>query len=263
MSPTVPTSQAASHQVKPGSLREAPYSPTPTCFLDYISAEQRRCEKQTALLEMSKDQNVPPSPPPQHRRRSSFIDLFTPHSTSSSAPVPPSPISASAPSAPSVPQHRRGTSITALGLTTNPSGQPSPFIAFQRQRRASVATSSTSSSPEFKNVFGDEPAVVEEDDSAQAIGQPPSPSFARRVSFGAQALRDARLAGSPVAAGGGRRPSSSLFTLDETSENAASSRRTPSATAKTGGKSRGQSVLFLSNSSLHVSGLSLLSCYLN
>jgi hypothetical protein len=82
--------------------------------------------------------------------------------------------------------------------------------------------------------------VVEEDDSVQA---PPSPSFARRVSFGAQALRDGRLAGSPVAAGGGRRPSSSLFTLDETSENAASSRRTPSGTAKTGGKSRGQSVL--------------------
>jgi len=61
-----------------------------------------------------------------------------------------------------------------------------------------------SSSPDFKNSFGDEPAVLEEDDTARATINPPSsPSFARRVSFGAQALRDVRLGGSPGASGGG------------------------------------------------------------
>lgn len=190
------------------------------------------------------DRNGPPSPPPQHRRRSSFVDMFNPRGHTM-APVSSSPPSAAVPPSPNVPQHRRGTSITALGLTTNPSAQPSPFTAFQRQRRASIATS-TSSSPEFKNSFGDE-AVVEEDDPSQAnMNAPPSPSFARRVSFGAQAMRDVRLGGSPGASGGGRRPSSSLFTLDENSENTTPSRQVTLGTATTAGKSRGLSFsLFL------------------
>ncbi|KAJ9605051.1 hypothetical protein H2200_010441 [Cladophialophora chaetospira] len=180
-------------------------------------------------------QNSPPSPPlPQHRRRASFVEMFNPRANSSpSAAVSTSPPAAVVPPSPSV-QHRRGTSITALGLTTNPSN-PSPFSAFGLQRRASVATSSVSSSPDFKNSFGDEPAVLEEDDTSRAsINPPSSPSFARRVSFGAQALRDVRLGGSPGASGGGRRPSSSLLsTLDENSENATPSRRAASGTAKT------------------------------
>ena len=191
-------------------------------------------------------QNAPPSPPlPQHRRRSSFVEMFNPRvNASSSSTVSSSPPSTAVPPSPSVPQHRRGTSITALGLTTNPSNQ-SPFTAFGLQRRASVATSSVSSSPDFKNSFGDEPAVIEEDDTTRAAMNPPSsPSFGRRVSFGAQALRDVRLGGSPGASGGGRRPSSSLLTtLDENSENATPSRRAASGTAKTGGKSRGLSLL--------------------
>ncbi|KIW42726.1 hypothetical protein, variant 1 [Exophiala oligosperma] len=148
-------------------------------------------------------QNTPPSPAPQHRRRSSFIDMFNPRSAQSTATtgLSSSPPSTNTSSNPNNTQHRRGTSITGLGLTTNPSGQ-TPFSAFQR--RASIATSSASSSPDFKNSFGDEPAVIEEDDtSTQAIGQPPSPSFARRVSFGAQALRDVRMGSSPGSATGG------------------------------------------------------------
>lgn len=43
---------------------------------------------------------------------------------------------------------------------------------------------------------------MEEDDSSQAALNPPSPSFARRVSFGAQALRDVRVGGSPGTTGG-------------------------------------------------------------
>ncbi|OCT46737.1 hypothetical protein CLCR_02062 [Cladophialophora carrionii] len=185
------------------------------------------------------DQNTPPSPSfAQHRRRSSIVEMFSPRlNTSSSAAVSSSPPSAGVPSTPTVPQHRRGTSITALGLTTNPSNQ-SHFSAFGLQRRASVATSSVASSPDFKNSFGDEPVVLEEDDTSRAaINPPPSPSFARRVSFGAQALRDVRLGGSPGASGGGRRPSSSLLTtLDENSENATASRRATSGTAKTAGE---------------------------
>jgi hypothetical protein len=182
-------------------------------------------------------QNAPPSPPPPSRRRSSFVEMFNPrfNSTSAVSSSPPNAV----PTSPSVPQHRRGTSITALGLTTNPNGQ-SPFSTFGGlQRRASVASSTASSSPEFKNSFGDEPAVIEEDETPRSATNPQgSPSFARRVSFGAQALRDVRLGGSPGASGGGRRPSSSvLSTLNENSENAAPSNRAASPTAKTSGKS--------------------------
>ncbi|KIW96634.1 uncharacterized protein Z519_02025 [Cladophialophora bantiana CBS 173.52] len=186
---------------------------------------------------MSERNPAPPSPPlPQHRRRSSFVDMFNPRTNSSPSSLSSSPPSPGVPSSPTVPQHRRGTSITALGLTTNPSNH-TPFAAFGLQRRASVATSSMSSSPDFKNSFGDEPAVLEEDDPSRATVHPPSsPSFARRVSFGAQALRDVRLGGSPGAAGGGRRPSSSLFTLNEKFENAIPSRRATSGTAKTAGE---------------------------
>lgn len=188
------------------------------------------------------DRNAPPSPPPQHRRRSSFIDMFNPRTHASTAHVSSSPPSNTVPTTPGVPQHRRGTSITALGLSTSAGNQSSPFAAFQNQRRASVATSSAASSPEFKNSFGDEPAVIEEDDPARATIHPPaSPSFARRVSFGAQALRESsRLPGSPGTSVGRR--SSSLFPLVENSANATPSRQTStSRTAKTAGKSRGLS----------------------
>ena len=191
------------------------------------------------------DQNDPPSPPLNHRRRSSIVEMFHPRASSNNTAMSSSPPSAAVPPSPGVPQHRRGTSITSLGLTTNPTSQSSPYDAFARQRRASIATSSASGSPDFRNSFGDEPAVLEEDDQTRATIQPPSsPSFARRVSFGAQALRDVRQGGSPGATGGtggGRRPSSTLFTLDENSENATPSRRAASGTAKTAGKSRGLS----------------------
>ncbi|KAK5045321.1 hypothetical protein LTR84_009427 [Exophiala bonariae] len=180
------------------------------------------------------DPSGPPSPP--NRRRPSIVDMFNPRSLSTTATMSSSPPSTAVPANPSATQHRRGTSITSLGLTTNPSNQTSPFGAFARQRRASIATSSASGSPDWRNSFGDEPAVIEEDDQTRATIQPPaSPSFARRVSFGAQALRDVKGGGSPAASGGGRRPSS-LFTLDENSANATPSRQVASGTAKTIGE---------------------------
>lgn len=198
------------------------------------------------------DQN---SPPPPQRRRSSFVDMFTSRPNVSNAnntattAMSSSPPSAAVPASPNPPQHRRGTSFTALGLTTTGQGQSSPFNAFARQRRASVATSSGSGTPEFKNSFGDEPAVLEDDETGSPpMNKPSSPSgLGRRLSFGAQALRDVNQGGSG-SPGAGRRPSSSLFTLSESSENlppqslSQTQGGSSSGTAKTAGKSQGLSL---------------------
>ncbi len=139
--------------------------------------------------------------------------------------------------------HRRGMSITTLGLSGNSPNQNPPLNAFAKQRRASVASSSASGSPEFRNSFEDS-AVIEEDHQTEVpANTPATPSFARRVSFGAQALRDVRNTGGTS---GGRRPS--LFaTLQEQPENEPSRNDlSPSnSKAKTSGGSRG---LFLSRS---------------
>ena len=179
----------------------------------------------------------PASPPPQRRRRSSFVDMFTSRSTSSNN-VSSSPPTNQATSTSAMPAHHRGMSITTMGLTGNANGQNGPFNAFARQRRASVATSSASGSPEFKNNFGDEPAVIEEDDTARV---PPnsSASFGRRLSFGAQALREVKQGSGPGSPGAGRRPSSFLSTLDEDNGNNLPSRPVSSGKAKTPGKDRG------------------------
>ena len=174
--------------------------------------------------------------PPQ-RRRSSFVEFFQSRSATN-APTSSSPPSNSTPTAiPKSTGHNRSLSA-ALGLSTSSPSQSNPYNAFQRQRRASVTTSG-SGSPEFRNSFGDEPAVIEEDEPMKPIGNtPPSPSFGRRLSFGAQALRDVRQASGPGSPGAaGRQPSSSLYTLREGQENKAPT------TAATGGKSRGLSSL--------------------
>jgi hypothetical protein len=187
------------------------------------------------------NQSLPPSPGASgpHRRRSSIADLFNPRGTSSVVPASPT-TSTSVPSSMPVPVQKRGMSITALGLAG--SNNTSPYNAFAKQRRASISTSTGSGSPEFRNSFGDEPAVIEEDDRMHATPTTPaSPSFARRVSFGAQAMRER--AGSNIgASGGGRRPSSQyLSTLDEY---AAPSSGSPPSTAKASGKSHGMFTAF-------------------
>lgn len=181
----------------------------------------------------------PSNPPPPSRRRSSIVELFSPRPNMSSSP--PSGV----PASPNVPQHKRGNSITTMGLTTTTAnGQTSPYNAFAKQRRASVATSTASSSPEFKNSFGDEPAVIEEDDHVKSPTTGSGGSFARRVSFGAQAMRDVKQGSGPGSPGAGRRPSSSLFTLSENNENEPPQRRVSPGTAKAGGKSRGLPLSF-------------------
>ena len=179
------------------------------------------------------NQSPPPSPGasgPQ-RRRSSFAELFNPRSVSSSA-ASTSPTSSSVPSSVPAPAQKRGMSITTLGLSGN--NNTSPFNAFAKQRRASISTSNGSGSPEFRNSFGDDTAVIEEDDRIPVpLNTPASPSLGRRMSFGAQALRDR--AGSNIgASGGGRRPSSQY--LSKVDENTVPS---SGVSAKTSGKSLG------------------------
>jgi hypothetical protein len=188
-------------------------------------------------------QSPPGSPTTSQRRRSSFAELFTPRPSTTSSTTPPS---TSVPSSLATPQHRRGLSISTstkgLGLS-GATPEQSPFTAFAKQRQASVSTASSTGSPEFRNSFGDEPAVVEEDDPASApLNTPASPSFARRMSFGAQALRDVKQ-GSVGASSGGRRPSSSLFTWNEntTSSIPSPSPPGPSKSATARGKGRGLS----------------------
>jgi hypothetical protein len=191
------------------------------------------------------DQSLPSTPgssSPQ-RRRSSITELFTSRPVLNTS-VSPSPSPTTAPSPVPPAQPRKAMSIATLGLGGGSPTAGSPFTAFAKQRRASVATSSASGSPEFRNSFSDEPAVLEEGDSTTVPLNPPgSPSLARRMSFGAQALRDVKQGGSP--AGGGRRLSTSLFAVNEN----VNPNGTPASivgspqTATPAGKGRGRSSL--------------------
>lgn len=133
--------------------------------------------------------------------------------------------------------NRRGISITTLGLSGGSPNQSSPLNAFAKQRRASIASSAASGSPEFRNSFEDSAVIEEDTQTGVPANTPATPSFARRVSFGAQALRDVRNTG---AASGGRRPS--LFaTLQEQPENEPPHNDTSPSSSKatTRGGSRG------------------------
>lgn len=93
--------------------------------------------------------------------------------------------------------------------------------------------------------------MLEDDETGKSPTNSTTPNFGRRMSFGAQALRDVKQANSPGSPGAGRRPSSSLFTLSESSENvpprslSQSQGGSSSGTAKTTGKSQGLSLCCL------------------
>jgi hypothetical protein len=184
----------------------------------------------------------PPSPTTPQRRRSSFAEFFTSRPSMAPSTTPPSTsVSASLPR----PQHTRGASVSTsakgLGLLGG-SPEQSPFSAFAKQRQASVSTSSGTGSPEFRNSFDDEPAIIEDDATNTQMNTPSSPSFARRMSFGAQALRDVKQGGGS-GSGGGRRPSPSLFTWNEDTAPSGSSASPsgPSEAATARGKGQGLS----------------------
>lgn len=135
---------------------------------------------------MSND-NSSPVPVSPSARRASFSpgqklsELFgrSPTSNGNGPPVYPSPIATAAANVQA--QQRRRMSVTSLGLSGSPT-QASAFTSVRaRQGSISSGTSPTTSMDE---------SAVEEGD-AMLSGSPTSP-FARRMSFGARALRDVR-----------------------------------------------------------------------
>jgi hypothetical protein len=148
--------------------------------------------------------NSPPSssPPTHHRRASlapgsSLTELFSKSGnsganagTQAASPPFPSPITTVAASAQS--NHRRRLSITTLGLSGSPS-QTSPF-GTRIIRPNSMSSSVGSTSPNLEEAV---------DDSENTPPNTTTAPFARRLSFGAQALREVRGGNTP---GPGRYP---------------------------------------------------------
>lgn len=136
---------------------------------------------------MSNENSPPPTPTTSSARRASFSpgqklsELFgrSPNNNGGGPPLYPSPITTAAANAQA--QQRRRMSITSLGL----SGSPTQSSAFA-QARARQDSVSSGGSP---STSIDENAV--EDGDAAPSGSPTSP-FARRMSFGARALRDVK-----------------------------------------------------------------------
>ncbi|KAJ4370414.1 hypothetical protein N0V83_004932 [Neocucurbitaria cava] len=140
---------------------------------------------------MSSGSNSPPlhSPGATDRRRSSFAgqtfqDLFGSRSSSyvgqqaGSQPYS-GPITTAAVNA-----QRRRLSLTTIGLAASP-GQTSPFLQNPRTRTESISSANSGSVDE--SPFEDDYAP-----STSAAGSNPTTPFARRLSFGARALRDVR-----------------------------------------------------------------------
>lgn len=151
---------------------------------------------------MSDSNSPPPSPTQSSRRRSSFTagslsELFgRANSTSAASGTPAYPSSIA--SAAAQVQTRRRMSISTVGLSGSPV-QTSP-LGSRGLRQGSISSSVGSISP------GIDESAIEEGDATVPQNTPASP-FARRVSFGAQALREVR-AGTSTTNGRNSPPSS-------------------------------------------------------
>ena len=135
---------------------------------------------------MSNNENSPP-PTPTSARRASFSpgqklsELFgrSQSNNNNGTPAYPGPISTSVANAQA--QQRRRTSIASLTMAGSPT-QTSPF-GNMKNRQGSFASSASPSTSVNES-------AIEEGD-AEPNPSPTSPSaFARRLSFGARALRD-------------------------------------------------------------------------
>lgn len=142
---------------------------------------------------MSNDRSTSPIsvPPPSSRQRRaslasglSFTDYLSRSGSQGAAVGAPSGSMANAVTG-SQPNQGRRLSITTLGLSGSPT-QTSPFGP-RHIRHGSVSSSVGSNSANL------EEAVMEDNENIPPSATPNSP-FTRRLSFGAQALRDARVA---------------------------------------------------------------------
>ena len=161
-----------------------------------------RLRPEASVCIMSSGSNSPPraSPGPTDRRRASitgqtFQDLFGRSGSysgqQSGRPGMPGPIATAAVNA----QQRR-LSLTTIGLSASP-GQTSPFLTNPRTRTESL--SSVNSGSVDESPFEDDYAP-----STPAPGSNPATPFARRLSFGARAMRDVRQGSGSVGNPNGR-----------------------------------------------------------
>ena len=149
---------------------------------------------------MSNDNNSPPLPSPAatDRRRASvtsqtFQDLFGRSGSyvGQQGPGGSGPITTAAANA-----QRRRLSLTTIGLGASP-GQTSPFLQTPRTRTESISSANSGSVDE--SPFEDDYAP-----SNSAASSNPATPFARRLSFGARALRDVRQSNGSVGNPNGR-----------------------------------------------------------
>ncbi|KAK1919611.1 hypothetical protein P3342_001903 [Pyrenophora teres f. teres] len=133
----------------------------------------------------STDRNSPPLHSPDGRRRASvtsqtFQDLFGRSNSYVGQPIQGSgPITTAAANA-----QRRRLSLTTIGLGASP-GQTSPFLQTPRTRTESISSANSGSVDE--SPFEDDYAA-----STSTSNSNPATPFARRLSFGARAMRDVR-----------------------------------------------------------------------
>ncbi|KAF1836599.1 hypothetical protein BDW02DRAFT_220558 [Decorospora gaudefroyi] len=150
----------------------------------------------------SNDRNSPPLPSPDPRRRASFAsqtfqDLFGRSNSSVGQPTAAQPASGPITTAAANAQRRR-LSLTTIGLGASP-GQTSPFVQTPRTRTESISSANSGSVDE--SPFEDDYAP-----STSASSSNPATPFARRLSFGARALRDVRQSNGGVGNPNGRPP---------------------------------------------------------
>ncbi|RMZ74007.1 hypothetical protein GMOD_00004827 [Pyrenophora seminiperda CCB06] len=147
----------------------------------------------------SNDRNSPPLHSPDGRRRASvtsqtFQDLFGRSNSYVGQPISGSgPITTAAANA-----QRRRLSLTTIGLGASP-GQTSPFLQTPRTRTESISSANSGSVDE--SPFEDDYAP-----STATNGSNPATPFARRLSFGARAMRDVRQSNGGVGNPNGRPP---------------------------------------------------------
>ncbi|KAL8741902.1 MAG: hypothetical protein Q9190_005549 [Brigantiaea leucoxantha] len=132
---------------------------------------------------MSREQSPPPSPPSPSNRRASFSpgQLFGRSSTNGNGGAAAYPTSIGTAAANAQAHQRRRLSISSLGLSGSPT-QNSAFATI-RARQGSMSSASNATSIDEN--------AIEEGEGAPLSSSPSSP-FARRMSFGAKALRDVR-----------------------------------------------------------------------
>ena len=174
---------------------------------------------------MSSEVNSPTSPhSPAHNRRASFspgqpLAGFFGRSPSRATATSafPGPITTAAANA----QSRRRMSISTLGLSGNSPTQTSPF-ASAASRRASISSAGTGST------YLDE-SVIEEGDGP--VVSPTTP-LARRMSFGAKALREVRTGVGSGMGNNGRLSTGSTISNPRRLSSLSSSTTFPSSTNK-------------------------------